>query len=409
MKILCGAEPFGFGPASKLITVIDNLNREANIKKFTFVGTGTSKQFIQDNLFPNMEIYNGDALLNFPHYNFDSVISVMDYKVVAWGFYYNKPVYLIDSLFWFWNWNELYSENIKARIYQEKQKSFREFMGYLAELPGHIQMYAAHLMAESYIQIYPGLNRDKKLIDDVKPYLILPIVNKNYRSSKKRKRVIVSLSGMVNPNITKKNATTYLHIINLLFTDYLKTIEDKFEIIFVVNPSLIEKAKEIIPFKIRSYKQKDFLRILSESSLILTPPGITTIYESHFYDIPIFLLPEQHDGHYNNYLNIIKSCAEGENIFNGELLNKLYSIEEKNPKVYTDILYRLYAKIINNKFEDGIQEVWKNNIELNLNNTMNNLTDIQKNQNDALLKYFAGAAELNNILLEKIGGRYAGI
>jgi hypothetical protein len=73
-----------------------------------------------------------------------------------------------------------------------------------------------------------------------------------------------------------------------------------YEIVLIINPLLLHIAKQIFPSQytlLPTLAQEEYQKMLAISSALFAPLGINTYYESSYYNIPTFILPEQHLGH----------------------------------------------------------------------------------------------------------------
>ncbi|MEL0365200.1 hypothetical protein [Streptococcus pneumoniae] len=102
MKVLIGAENFGFGPVSKLRTIIDmSILSKCDLY---FIGTIEIYNFLRRNLELEIKMIDNFQLAN--KISFDYIVSVMEPSLILYGKYSNIPTCFVDSLFEFWNWEK---------------------------------------------------------------------------------------------------------------------------------------------------------------------------------------------------------------------------------------------------------------------------------------------------------------
>lgn len=337
-KIICGAQSFGYGPISKLYTIVTELKKRNENFVFDFTGDGTSLDFVQNNdpIFDHLKLVSS---IDFNKY--DLVLSVMEPTLPVKAKVHSVKSIYVDSLYWFWAWP-------RGDIHLGKdfiQKLIRD-PNLIEEVPPHSRQYIAHNLADlSVLQTFDVSNQAETRIPGNNEIEVLPIINLSHRKSHKSNKILVSLSGQISPLNTKEKSMEYLSLIVTIFNELPKELTDKYKIIFTVNPEILPQAKGLLKnpnFNIFALSHTEFLHTLSESLVLFAPAGITTLFEAAYYGTPIFFLPEQHDGHYKNY-NRLRGKESEEN-FN---------------KIFQNILYKDSFDSLDLNPEEEIQKIQK--------------------------------------------------
>lgn len=360
IKILCGAEPFGFGPCSKLTTIL-NFIKKFDVS-FDFYGKGSAYAFFKQNVGEHA-IRTEEDIREINQVNYDAVISVMDWEVVAWGYHNKVPVYFFDSLYWCWNWPPSDRSEIEKRLAKMQGSSFDSLIDYLDSLPNHLQIYAAHYLAtKSYIQYYPTCLRNDGSEEILKPIVIQPMVDLSLKKEEIRDTIVISLSGLQNPLLNETDIKSYVELIRELTKPVLGMHASNYKIVWAVNEEVIGLAEETLEVEIRPISQKEFLALLNKTVVLLAPAGITTIYETIFYETPIIILPEQHNGHYKNYLNLHNN--ENNKVIPQCLINhRLQLLSPTDPLENTKELFGIYYEMLLGDREELLKELQQELIE----------------------------------------------
>ncbi len=351
-KILSGAQSFGYGPASKLVVLVNHLRNDG--LWVDFWGQESALNFAETNLAGGGTILSGEPLASLDPALYRAVLTVMDPRLAAWGYYHNLPVLAVDSLYWFWDWSQLAHE--QARIdnllsYHKAHTSLAELVSSIEALPPHVQQYATHSMAsQSLIQHYPGGQQDESINDRLRLVKVGPIVDTKYRKKVKRDTLLVSLSGMLSPLVSRGDADVYMKLVLELLDPVLSALPVSVTPIFTVNPALLQAAKAIFGEAAVTMDHSTFLKTLNRSLAVLAPAGITTLYECLAYETPMLFLPEQHDGHFSNYDRLARLTAtktEFRAMFPEGLLGYHAVLERRDrPKTYVKALYTMYRGLL---------------------------------------------------------------
>ena len=128
LNLLVSAEPFGFGPIGKLMSIVEQLKElKYNI---TFLGCGTAKTVVSMNqgLFDNVVELDVNHMEKHAQLfeQCDAILSVMESSLVITGFAYGKKTYYVDSLSFLWRSNLEQSdlEKMKSELESNINKAF---------------------------------------------------------------------------------------------------------------------------------------------------------------------------------------------------------------------------------------------------------------------------------------------
>lgn len=365
MRILTSAQPFGYGPASKLVTLAKWLRPQADYH-IDFLGDDVALTYVLQNslYFNNIFEYSGE----YPnHAEYDLVISVMNPYIVIWAWIHNIKSIYVDSLFWFWNWDESRFDHLESIIEELKSvNKIDEAWALVKDVDPHDMQYIAYkLTNKSLVQKFSFEADQKaqkdKFRDNLEITYIDPVIDISKRkSNKERNKVIVSLSGLLSPLNREKEALRYSSLVMNLLDEMIGDLPDNVEVFLTTNPNVITKIRPINErINLVSLSNNAFLELLNETVILFAPAGITTLLESLSYDVPIFFLPEQHDGHYKNYMRLTNALSERE-AFPEILFNtRIVRSEESDPDKEIVAIQSLIKKGAQNLNEPILQQMKK--------------------------------------------------
>ncbi len=339
IKLLTSSQPFGFGPSSKLVTIVKLLKKQYREKiKIDFIGDDSALTYVSKNgvYFNNIISYDGE----YPDSrNYDVVLSVMNPQLAIWGWLNRKKVIFVDSLFWFYTWNKEKIE--KANKIIEELKSIdkiSEAWSLIKNTDIHHLQYIAHKLStyswvQSYLHDESVTNKENKYRKNFEREIVGAIIDSSYKkSSTKKNKIIISLGGSISPLNRKKEAIRYASLVINLMESFIESLPSKIEVILTCNPEILSKiTSNIDRLRIVSLNNQDFLKSLNKAVAVFAPAGITTIYECALYETPIIFLPEQHDGHFKNYQRIVDLCKKDEKQYFPEILLSGRTRRKGNP------------------------------------------------------------------------------
>lgn len=341
IHILTSAEAFGYGPCSKLVTVVRALRKEFPNAKVDFLGEGAALTFAiqNDEIFHFVKEYNGaypDAR------DVDIVISVMNPYMVIWGWFNRKRSIYVDSLYWFWKFENDSMERLEKVVEElTNAQSIDEVWSLTKDISSHSLHYIAHRLSSiSCSQIfYEGNRAADKFRSKIQTIPVNPIVDVSFRRNTNKDTILISLGGLLSPLNREREALSYVKLILKITEDFISEASKKYNIVLATNPE-VARLIDAVPknVTVTSLSQKEILEIMNRSALVLTPAGLTTIYECLSYGAPIFVLPELHDGHYPNFLGLSsgkkKKIDVVHDTFPNALINPLLKVvPNQNPDV----------------------------------------------------------------------------
>jgi len=385
LKVITSAQSFGYGPSSKLVTAIKELRRiTGHISQIDFWGDSTSLTYVTQNRKYFDSLFEGQK--NSPDLSiYNLAISVMDPYLAIKAPVLNKPIIYIDSLFWFWKWNQTRFDELNNTV--DLIKSLRKIDNLdniLSTVGPHELQYIAHRVS-NYSVVQAFGQYDRKSMDifrrQIDVTIVNPIIDKSiYKTGVKKDTILISLSGMISPLVDNNQATKYVKLICNLFREYTKSVDKKFNVILTTNPDVISKINfDTGRIKAVALSNEEILNMLNRSIICFAPVGITFLYEALNYYVPIVFLPEQHDGHYPNYLRLLhpdQKVKDLRQIFPEMLFNtRLRREVDPNP----DEEIELIQNLINTNYL-GDTELIKQMSEV-ANNTISMLSNTSKTRN----------------------------
>lgn len=350
-RILAGAQAYGYGPASKLVSIVSQLQDYDNLA-IDFWGSGVAETFARLNSSLFSEIYTE---LPDPA-DYVAVIGVMDPLIAAWGYVNNIPVFSADSLYWRWIWPPEEREEVLSAIEEYSCCGDHEaLLAYMARYPHEMRQFIAHAMsAHSFHQWYPGKGRTDNAAEQLNVTEVSPIVDTRFRTSAKRDTVLITFSGMITPAVTFEDLIVYLRLVHQLIEPALENLLTHYQVICATNPTMHAVARAIWPEEvdIKALSQQEMLETINHSAIVLMPMGITTAFECFAYETPFFVLPEQSHGHYPNHRQLV-DLAGGEELFRAHfpdaLLHYHFGYEVPVPPSGVSGMFLLYRQILRGK------------------------------------------------------------
>lgn len=364
MRIITSAQSFGNGPASKLVTLAKQLHGNADYC-VDFLGDDIALTYATQNrtYFNLIQKFEG---ANPNPADYDMVVSVMNPYLVVWAYINNLPALYIDSLYWFWSWDEQRFDEIEALVTTVKASAtYEQAHAILGKLGPHELQYAAHSMSTlSLVQSFSHNMQHKgdPYRDSLAVTLVGPIIDASRQKDTLRDSVVISLSGLISPLNREDEAWRYATLIMNLLQDFINELPENIQIYLTGSPSVVRGIKvgnERV--RVVAFNNDEFLDILNKTLLLFVPSGITTIYEAANYGTPIFFLPEQHDGHYKNYLRLTNQLHYRDTFPELLLNTRLIRDEQRDPDEEIEAIKQLINDIGSDSTHSMAQE-WKKTI-----------------------------------------------
>lgn len=338
IHVLSSAEAFGFGPCSKLTSIVKRLKNEIPSSRIDFLGEGSALSFALQNhyLFNSIREYDGI----YPNANeFDLVLSVMNPYAILWGWFHRKKCIYVDSLYWFWKFEKNAFENLESTIDQlTSANSIDEVWALIKDITGHNLHYLAHRLSTISCSQYfnyteTGADIFRKNIKNIVE--VNPIIDASHKKKTKRDTILISLGGLLSPLNREKEALSYLGLVFKITEDFISEASKHYKVILATSPEIVKSMKRVNQdISVATLSQEEMLETINRSALVLTPAGITTMYECLMYETPFFVLPELHDGHYPNYLRLAGGDQKKINmlasVFPNALINPLVNNKQEN-------------------------------------------------------------------------------
>jgi len=334
LRLLTSAEAFGYGPCSKLTYVVKKLKEESPNSRIEFLGEGSALDFALQNssLFNGVHEYEGV----YPNPdNYDAVLSVMNPFTILWGWFHRKKCIYIDSLYWFWKFDEKNFNFLEDVINQlTNAESIEEVWALTKDVPVHHLHYIAHKLSTISCNQFFG-NESQKLdifrrqIKNI--VTVNPMVDTSYKHEVKRDTVLITLGGLLSPLNQKKEALAYVNLVLKITDEFILEASKNYKVVLASNPEIVKAIKDIPrDVIVTSLSQEEMLKTINRSVLVLTTAGITTMYECLEYETPFFVLPELHDGNYSNYLRLAGGKKDKLDKISSIFPNSLMSSETSN-------------------------------------------------------------------------------
>ncbi len=260
MKILCEAVSFGFGPASKLLSLSEELSKRYSLD---LIGSGCSFALLsKTNVFDKKilcDTSNYSEILGAISFSdYDLVISVMNPVFGRVALEQKCKLVVVDSLFHIWDTIDPVWLDCNLLIVQAFAKEQSELKKY-------------HL---------PNARM-------VGPIVSTQIPRKN---SNAKSNILINFGGADYPYVSDfKNIVFFIRkIIKQLVG--IPGFENK---TVSIGPRCLPELKDLegLGVHINTFSHNDFLQQLSQANVLLTIPGLTTVFEAFHISIPTLFLP----------------------------------------------------------------------------------------------------------------------
>lgn len=315
LMVLASAEPYGFGPISKLTALSSELLRRGH--EVNFVGTGTALDFAANNWqsFSAVETtYEPSALNRVVPERPDVVLSVMDPILIAWASANGLPSVYVDSLFWAWDWpSTTWAVWSSVAVEIANLRSAADAVAAIRALPMHAAQFVAHQIASISCVQQTGYATDRVTvtahIGDVRP--VEAIVDLTERSAAPRSGWLASTSGVLSELLSFPAAVSWTTAMTSLLEDAIAGIDLTGPVVLAGNQRVLKDSRPVKDERIvkTPLSHRDLLQQLNRSVACIAPPGLTTLLEAVGYATPMILLPAQHYGHTAN-LRMVNGDAD---------------------------------------------------------------------------------------------------
>lgn len=331
INVIIGTNNFGLGPVGKVSSIVNN-----SLKEINWYACGNEfdlsifkKNTFKDILFTRDE----DKIKEFVQKNNISYgVVVLDVVLAKILMKLNVKVLFVDSLPFMWT-----------------QADIDE---------GLLPLNADYYCAQKCINLTKA---SEKVLSQMKNLVwINPIQNKpnNKYIPFKEKYIHINVGGLHSPI---GNGESYIETVLIPIVNILNKLNKKIIISGGSNAKksilkiFSEHNIDMTNIKVETLIQEDFLSSINNSTLFLTSPGLTTIYETSSLNKPTILLPPQNLSQFYN-IEYAKKILNKYKVLNWETdkLNFKYleKILDKGETYVVDEIYKYITELINTDFID---------------------------------------------------------
>jgi hypothetical protein len=323
-RLLCIAQQFGFGPMAELIALerairadFRGLSLDLTLLNNPHLGPLVKGVHGRFDVSSSVDGYSTLEAL-FAHHageSVDAVLSSYDSAAVFYGWFFGRPVYFYDGLFWFWNFDAyrhmasgLLAELQVVRQRRDERGLIEVYHRALA-MNYHLTVLLAHQLATwSYVRggrgvtarlaAYPELAGKIQAVGAV----IDPTVG--CAPIDARDHVLVSLSGSLAPLLRFEQNLAFARGALALALEAHEILGIGLKWYFCCHPQIHEcLAREgrliNLPSRflaVSSYDYRTNLDMIARAFALFVSPGFSSIQEAAYFQTPVFFLPEQNGG-----------------------------------------------------------------------------------------------------------------
>jgi hydroxymethylcytosylglucuronate/cytosylglucuronate synthase len=269
MRILGSAVDFGWGPTGKLSSIMKALPEA----EWYTCGGGTDSPILRDQpITATCEGRDHDTLQRYcREAQIDAAVVVLDPELAATLEEIGVSTVYVDSLPFLWT-----------------EKDF---------VPGRVSAYCAQMCGSLPDHSWSKLREitNLKWVEAIVP------PSKTSRTDTRDNRAVVNLGGL---HWTTPTPASYACAVLPPVVRGLQGFDFE-EIAITGSPTAIESARKALidaPCHVtfKSLPHSEFLELVSQSSILLSSPGLTTILETSSFRVPTVLLPPQNLSQYTN-------------------------------------------------------------------------------------------------------------
>jgi len=261
---------FGFGPVSKAVTIAAEFKRLFPGVELNFFGAGIDFDFAaKANVFDHIFRYDVDtdatlAALSKYLITYDHVVSVLNFAILHWWDLHYPPLYVVDSLAWMW-----------------------------PSMPSGLEKASCYFVQDYLLPT----DRVKKWTQSVRVVTTGPICSVECPPATSRKdgKLLVSFSGCANPLLAENVYYEYIRVLSEAILDVSQGLFE--EVLICTRESLhhvVLACEGMRPgIRVAHLPHDRFIKEMSDCSVLLTSPGITTTIEALRLNTPVGFLPPQ--------------------------------------------------------------------------------------------------------------------
>ncbi len=265
-RVLCTAEAFGYGPASKLVALLHWFAPPQPVE-FTFVGDGIACELCRTGPFNRYVCGNPTDLGQHSPFQRElaghqAIISAMEFMPLASARRAGLVTVLFDSLFWFW-----------------------------PEMPCNLDDVDLYL-CQNFVGVKErgaACGRSNLLVT---PPLTLAVPAEGGGGSV----VVMNLGGMDNPFAPREKLIAYAICMFGLTSEACRYARLSLEV--YGRRWIVEELRQRFPGSAAvfdSLPPTQFLDRLRRACCLITSPGLEVLYEAFTLGVPVFLLPPQNN------------------------------------------------------------------------------------------------------------------
>lgn len=350
--LLCAAEPWGFGPSSKLFAILRSMSPAPRI---VAAGTGSATIFAR----LNADVVDDYIELDSPYQilslceRFDAVLSVMDPWAALLGARKGVPVVYVDSLFWFWQWEKLDFAALPA-IADEWLAASPDELRLETSRPVNWHVMAAlacHWSTRVFAQrAAESTQRAGLFPKDLVRVVGAVVATRSQQATCSSSAPLVSISGAISHLTPYSVASRYAGIVRRTLS---RAAEPVAEATITGNPALLPLFSGS-RWRVRAMGPDVFQQAARAASVLLAPAGLTTAMEAAALGTPVIFLPEQHAGHAAN-VDVLAAADPG--AYDHILLRRWFELSHTEPAAAIAELDECYRKILSGKAEQVLAEM----------------------------------------------------
>jgi hypothetical protein len=339
MTLLCAAEPWGFGPASKLFAILRKLSPRPRI---VLAGAGTCATFgeLNDDLVDELVALETPYDLLDLDLEADAVLTVMDPWAALVGARAGVPTYYVDSLFWFWNWDTVDFDDVATEA-ERWRKAPIDDLRRLTSGPvnWHVVVpMAYHWSTKTFVQRTPSSEARVALYPPGLVEVVGAIVDVPDAAPRRDGPPLVNASGAVSHVTPLEVARRYAVLVRRVL-----------EGVDALGHALITGNRDVLDvfvaggWKTAPLSPRSMHRAMLEAPFVATPAGLTTALEAAALGVPLIFLPEQHGGHGPN-VDLLRRNDPG--AYDDILLRRWFDVDRTDPAEAVATLDACYRSLI---------------------------------------------------------------
>ncbi|MBI4641748.1 MAG: hypothetical protein HY731_13715 [Candidatus Tectomicrobia bacterium] len=314
------AQPFGFGPVSKILTIADQLG---DVRKI-FFGTGVAYDLAKLHAFDEVHELNlsDETAIRGLLQHCDLCLNAMWFPLGSLVKSVGCPYYLVDSLLYFWP--------SKPAGVEDADRYFCQ--NFFTPIEEKVKDY--------------GLTNAT---------IIGPIIDESIRCAEKKDQVVVNFGGLENPYVEiGKNSNYPFAMLKIL----LPLLQQRFRHILVTGRERVMAlcrqtftAYPSVSFSMLNHRE--MAKELAQSKVLLTAPGIQSFFDAA-NNVPVFMLPPQNNSNARNLdllitQGVIRHYLRWNDLYDFPLHGQTTQDEEWEISIILDCIRR---------FENSPQDQW---------------------------------------------------